>query len=207
MTSRGYGPAPRTMGAARRVLSVGRNPLRRRTDRVESVAVVAMLLTLVAAMLIGWALGARAASQEQRAVDRQSADGGRVVAVLDETAPTSGAVAPGVATATDVPVKARWHTPDGTRTGLVRAAPGTTAGSHVPVWLGPDGQPTDNPATALTVYSRGIMVGMSVPLTVGLIELLVCHAVRRRWQRARMIAWGDEWERVEPIWKSRWRNV
>lgn len=185
---------------------MGRNPLRRRTDRRESGFVVVLMLVLVVAMLIGGMLGARTADHERQVGAAQEAAGSRTAAVLLENAPSSSATVPGTGVS-EVPVHARWHGPDGTVRGVVHVAPGTPAGSRVPIWLDQRGQLADNPGNPTRSYSRGVLVGLGVPATVGLLELGVLQLARRQWGRSRAAAWDAEWERVEPIWKSRWRNV
>ena len=101
-----------------------------------------------------------------------------------------------------VTVQARWTAPDGTRhTGAVLAAPGTTAGRAVMVWVDTAGRLTGHPPLQLSqVRGQAVLATMLTALAVGFILLctgLLAHAVLGR---RRLAAWDADWLATEPQW-------
>lgn len=187
---------------ARRV-GLDRNPLRRRSDRVEAWFTVLLAgVLLLAGPLLAWRAGQVAYRNEVRASTWERQNRFQVQAVLqndaagyvdltDEAAPVQGAV------------PARWTAPDGTaRTGSVVPPQDARAGSSVRVWTDIHGERTKpprhrHPPTAAVANGLVTVVGISIGVAV--LRLIV----RRRLNIHRMAAWQMEWMLVEPRWSGR----
>jgi hypothetical protein len=177
-----------------------RNPLRRASDRVETV----VLALLVAAFLAGLPFAAGAAGAVTRAVAGrvqavQRATRSEVPAILLRAAPLSTA-APGV-----LPdVAARWTAPDGVRrTGQVSVLPGTPAGTTVRVWVTRDGQLTGPPMPDSQVCGQVALAEAGAGAALALVLCLAGLLARRSLDRRRAAAWDEEWRVTGPRWTTR----
>ncbi|MFJ3945787.1 MULTISPECIES: Rv1733c family protein [Streptomyces] len=182
------------------------NPLRRTTDLVEAwAALAALVLILVAAPLIGAAVGATAQDALQRTVREQRHARHEVVATvvrrLDHHRLDPD---PETATARDARshVLANWRGPDGTArhgavlTGLEQPRPG----KHFTVWTDAHGRPVPRPLDSVTATTHAVLAGFgSTAAVAGLVEggrrLLVWRLVRRRYARL-----DRAWEKAGPDW-------
>ncbi|MEV7976539.1 hypothetical protein [Streptomyces sp. NPDC086519] len=183
-----------------------RNPLRRATDLVEAwVALVALVLTVVAAPVLGSFVGAAAQGTLQRAVRQQHQDRHLVMATVVRK--LGGALVepdPDATSAHDnrSRVLADWTAPDGTR----RHGPVLTTlesphkGDHFDVWTDRHGVMTARPLDSATATTHAVLAGFGAALlTAGLVEggrrMIVWRMVRRRYAR-----WDQAWDRAGPDW-------
>lgn len=183
----------RRLAALARGLGWGRNPLRRRSDRIEAAVVVAAVLLALAALPAALAVGTRVHRHYLAVSATQAAAERHVTATLLEPA---GTIPMGSADST-VAVRARWFQPPGVRhVGTVRAAESTPAGTRVRIWTDPAGNLVNPPLSADQAWSRGVFAGFAATLVaVGLLATLVA-IVRLRLDRVRYAAWTDEWRRM-----------
>ncbi|MER7752303.1 hypothetical protein [Kitasatospora sp. NPDC097643] len=195
----------RTGRQLRWALGTRHAPLVRAVDRARArtwlLAVLGGLVALVLAT--GGAL-----LDYRTAAPRADADRGRlhqvdaVVRTVPDKASAGSRYAGGYDTRMDV--QASWTGPDGSpHTGTVEAPRSATAGSVVPVWIGPDGAATGAPAdhAALAVAAGCTGAGAFLAL---LALLVVAVRVRlHRLDRRAEEAWGRAWERLEPRWSGR----
>ncbi|TDE57002.1 hypothetical protein E1295_09200 [Nonomuraea mesophila] len=166
-----------------------RNPLRRRSDRLESLALlVAVLLVLLSA----WP--AVAAGRQAYQGAESAGTGGRlqVDATLLADAPVSptsfGAMSRGG------PVDARWTMPSGQKhTGQVRAPALAKSGTTVRIWVDETGRPALPPPSALEVRITGVVTGLLVMLGAVSAVLIALAAFRWLVDRVRYRAWEDAW--------------
>jgi hypothetical protein len=190
--------AARSVRMAR--LLVGRNTLRRPTDRLEGMIVALLCAAFLAAL-------AAAPSFGQWLYQTQRASAARLhpaTAVLIQSTPPSGGYMTSEGTAL-----ARWRAPDGREekgvlTTLTAPAisGGGTAGTQVQVWLTGSGQPVPPPVTSAetmlsaTILTAGAVIGTSI-------ALLTCYALCRfALDRRRRAAWASEWQLIGPKWKT-----
>ena len=179
-------------------LFIGRNKLRRPSDRIEGAVVVLLSAVFLAAVAAAPWLGVRF-YQSQRA---DTAGLRPAVAVLTQAGPgNSFLVDSGVAAA-------RWRTPDGQRrSGILTTttAPGiwgAPAGARVPVWLTESGRPGSPPSGAWEVGFASAMVAIGAACLGG-IMLLVCYWLcRLALDRRRLAAWASEWSAAGPQWTT-----
>lgn len=177
-----------------------RNPLRRASDRVETL----VLALLMAAFLAGVPFAAGACGALTRAAaDRvqagQRATRSEVPAVLLQAAPLNAAVA-----AVLPYVRAQWTAPDGKRlTGQVSAPPGTAAGTAVRVWVTRDGQITDPPLLDSQISGQVTLAEAGAGTVLALMLFFTGALARRSLDKRRMADWDEEWRATGPRWTTR----
>ncbi|WP_200302049.1 Rv1733c family protein [Streptomyces adelaidensis] len=176
-----------------------RNPLRRRSDRLESwVVLIAWALTLFG----GVVTGLMAAESVESGLARQRAEWHPVGAQLTEDAPEpTGASGSG---AEKVWAKVRWAAPDGSaREGQARVGPGSVMGAPVTVWTDTEGRLVTKPATESQAGLRAALVGGLAGLFVAAVPFAGGRLVRARMERRRMDRWDEEWELIGPLWERK----
>jgi len=200
---RGIGWLARTGRPARlaRLMGLGRNPLRRRTDRIEALISAALLAVfLVGAPLFGTGLGQwvhQGGLSEQRA--QQSWH--RTPAVLLATAPANPRYAFRQSWQSTVQVRARWSGPGGQpRWGVVAAPPGSRVGQLVQVWVDGSGRVTGPPLLGAELTRRVVGAEVLAPLALGVVLLFVGFAVRWLLNRRRLRDWEVGWASIGPRW-------
>jgi hypothetical protein len=180
-----------------------RNPLRRKSDLVET----AVVGVLVAAFCVGAPFAARAAGnwtytaslREQQA---ESAAWHQVRATVVQTIPVlSGyASAPGITPE----VKARWRAPDGqVRTGLLYVIGGARAGSTFTVWTNRVGQLTNPPLQESQIATRADLDETLAVAVLAIVLLAIGGLAHKAVDRYRLAAWGADWLATGPRWSPR----
>jgi hypothetical protein len=190
---------------ARRVagwLGIDGNPLRRRTDRLESaVRLVLLLVFLTCGPLLASLTGRLAHTAGLHQV-RQQQTWRQVAAVLLRPAPLSYYA---YSSMTTYRVPARWLAPSGAiRVGQVSAPAGLRAGAAVRVWVNADGQVTGRrPLTARAVALRSALAEIVTLAGLGAALLIMTGLVRWQLDRRRLAAWAIEWAALGPRWTTR----
>ena len=178
-----------------------RNPLRRGSDRAETVVLGALLAAfLAAAPFTAHVAGSWAHASAVRDAQAQRASLHQVTATLVRAAP----VLSSYGSASDFAVEARWRAPDGrVRTGELLVTATTAAGHSTRIWVDQAGRLTGPPMSGDQVAGRAqLAVGVAVG---GLAVLLIMAAwlVRRGIDRRRMAAWDADWLANGPRWSPR----
>ena len=179
---------------------VGRNELRRSSDRIEGVVVAALMAAFVAAFVVAALLAAHVYRSEQAT----AASLRETVAVLSW---------PGAITETPIlhqaTAMATWRTSDGAaRTGLlttdvVPGIYGEPAGAAVQVWLGRSGDPAPPPQGAGGMAIGATMAGLAI-IVVAATVLTFCYRLcQRGLDRRRIANWSSDWAVTGPQWTSR----
>jgi uncharacterized membrane protein YhaH (DUF805 family) len=196
----GMAPTMKWTRLSRR-LALDRNPLRRRSDRVEAwllPAVIAALLILGPAVGL---LASRWASDHNSAAWQSQRQWHRVSAVLLQNAP--GPLYPdGGQNSWIVWTPARWTVGTVTHIAKVPAVSDSRAGSAITVWLDQTGS-VRQPLTAGAARGRDTT---AVAVAVGVLALLlssVAMAARRLLDRHRLSGWEAGWLSVGPQWTGR----
>jgi len=190
--------AERPMRQQARLL-MGRNELRRGTDRVEG-AVVLLLLAAFLCAIAGAVLLGEHLYHTQRAASARLRPS---VAVLTQNGPyNAGLTGAGQATA-------RWRMPDGRQqpgvltTLTTPAITDAPAGTRVQIWLDPSGQPAAQPPDAVEVVFTAVVIGTSAACGAGAV-LLGCYGLARLLlDRRRLAAWESAWALTGPRWTPR----
>jgi hypothetical protein len=178
-----------------------RNPLRRASDRAETVVLTLLLVAfLVGAPLAALASGARVHAIAQQEELAQQASRHQVTATVVNP-PTTDAVESGNP---DTVTEVRWAASDGrSLTGQAAVPTGTQTGTRVPVWTTRGGQLVGPPLAESQVKDMTILAGttgvIAVAAVLGLCGLLVRWSLNRR----RMAAWDVDWRTTGPRWTTR----
>jgi hypothetical protein len=184
-----------------RWLGVDGNPLRRRTDRIESAIRIALVLAfLVGGPLLSVTVGRATSASGLREVQSERA-WRRVDAVLTKPAPPSTSPYGAMAT-TWVP--GRWKVSGQVKTGFVPTVAGAPAGAVVTVWLNRAGRVTgQQPVTAGLVLLRVVLAEIFTLIGTGFAALLIAAGTRWLLNRRRLARWAIEWSLVGPRWTTR----
>ena len=141
-----------------------RNPLRRRSDRVETV----VLGVLLAAFLAGRDRSPRMRHGAGLTPRRPVKRGLSSPSFIGPTSPLRPRPAAARSRAAPRPeANARWKAPDGQgRIGEVYVPDGGRAGSTVLIWVSPSGQQTDPPLQSGQIAGRADLAGMAAVLAL-----------------------------------------
>ena len=193
-------PHSSSLGRLLRGWRPDRNPLRRRSDRVEAAIIGLLFAAFLAGAPLAWHFTgnwvypayARQAQVERALVHQVPAT--LLKAVPDWTASGTGAGAE---------VEVRWQAPAGqSHTGPVFVPDGTT-GRTVMVWVNQAGQLTDPPLQPAQVLSR-VQLARVLAVIALTVTLLVAGALSHQvLVRRRLAAWEAEWLAKGPDWRSR----
>ena len=178
---------------------LGRNTLRRPSDRIEGVAVVLLgalfVIAVAAAPLIGTCV-----YQAQRAAAARLHP---AEAVLTQNGPYNSGLAG------DGQTTARWRAPDGKlRSGMLTTvtAPsiwGAPAGSQVRVWLTGAGDPASPPTSSVALMFTAIVIAIGEASGAGSVLVICYWLARLALDRRRLAAWESAWSMTGPRWTTR----
>ena len=193
----------RRLARLARWLGFDRNPLRRRTDRIEALLRLVMMIMLVAAVPAAAVLAGQQADHAalNRAYAQQAKDH-LVSAVLLEQAPATGA--PDPYTSVQLAwVPARWQPPGlPARTGEVLAPAGARKASTVRTWIDASGAVTNPPLDHRDIAGEVCIAVIATCLGSWLVLLALSALARRALDRRRLSAWDAEWRASGPHWSS-----
>ncbi|MFD4607506.1 hypothetical protein ACFWOT_05195 [Streptomyces sp. NPDC058440] len=180
------------------------NPLRRGTDLAEAwVALVALLLVLVAAPVVGCLVGFLAQDAIQQSVREQGSSRHPVTATvvqrLNRLDPD-----PEITTGRDPRsrVLADWTAPDGTR----RHGPVTTTlrsprpGDHFTLWTDEHGRTVTRPLDSTTATTHAVLAGCGAGMLIALLVEGIRRLIVWRLDRRRYALWDQAWDRAGPDW-------
>ena len=178
-----------------------RNPLRRGSDRAETVVLGALLAAFLAtAPFAAHAAGGWAHARAVRDAQAQRASLVQVTATLLRSAP----VLTGYGSASGFAVEARWRAPDGpVRTGELLVTADVAAGHSTRIWVDRTGRLTSPPLSADQMTGRAqLAAGVAVGGLAGVL-VTVGWLVRRFLDRRRLSGWDAEWLANGPRWSPR----
>jgi hypothetical protein len=186
-----------------RWLGFDRNPLRRRTDRIETALRLAtLILLLVAVPVLTLAAGRQADHQAISQVHSQQAADHEVTAVLLRQAPPTGVPDPYTSVQMTLAL-ARWQPPgQPARSGEVLAQAGARAGSTVTVWIDASGAVTSPPLDPRVIAGNVCIAAVVTCLVTSLLVLGANALARRALDRRRLRAWDAEWRATGPLWSG-----
>lgn len=188
--------------AVLRGLRLDRNPLRRTSDRIETVALALLVAAFAAGTTLAVLAGARSAAAAGQRTARAQAGWHQAGAVVLGSAPRTAHAK--FQAAPDPRVRARWTVAGGaSRAGEIYLPPGTPAGSTVPVWVDRLGRLVQAPVQGTDLMIRAALQGLLAVslLAAGLAGL--GWAVRRLLNRWRLAAWDLGWSATGPQWTGR----
>ncbi|MGA5704260.1 Rv1733c family protein [Peterkaempfera bronchialis] len=178
-----------------------RNPLCRRTDRRRARLLIALVVLLLLAPLPAVLVGQLVYRHGSEAAAVQRTQRHEVTAV---TLVPAAQAQIRVGQQLDVPVAARWSYPPGqARTGQVAAAPGTSAGTKVQLWVDGSGQPTRPPRSSADITADAWFAGAGALAVTAAFTLTGAGLARRSLDRRDDRVWARQWAEVEPDWSGR----
>ena len=179
-----------------------RNPLRRVSDRVETIVLTALLVVfLVGAPLAGlaaggWAHSAAARDQRLQQASRQVVNASVVLIPASRASdgPASVTWAGGL----------HWVAPDGRAVTTSLAVPIEMLGRHdtLPVWSTEQGQLAPPPMNGLQVAALTTLSAALAALAAAAALVLSGLVARLLMNRHRMAAWDDDWRVTAPRWNT-----
>ena len=189
---------------ALRRFTLGSGPLKRRSDRLQSMGRVVVVLSFFMAPLIAVGVGNSATAHLQSVATVEAADRTLVRAVLQEDAPPLRATGEGSDSLTRVHAQAEWSLPGGLpQEGPVLTRPGAPAGTVVPVWVDSEGNVTRAPLDRADIPTSAAAVAalplIGVPAVTWTLYAFLCIALNNHRERR----WEEDWAEVEPKWNSR----
>jgi len=182
-----------------RRFALDRNPLRRRSDRIEAWILLVLTVAFVPLTTVT-AVGA--SHWADQSVSRELAGQGlrRVSAVLLQAAPATDPAADGSAL---VLVRARWSVDGATHLGDIAAVPGTARGTTVQIWTTKKGNVATPPLTSAQIDARVVAGIVLAPAVVALAFWLLFCLLRWPMNRHRLASWAASWTSVGPRWTQR----
>lgn len=181
-----------------RRLGFGRNPLRRRVDRLESAflvtALVGALLVVPAAVMLGTTIHDRAEDKAARQRALLHSVQARTLENTAEFVPPS----PGQVTST---VRIGWLDGSGvSREGSAEVVIGTLAGTELTIWLDRSGAIVRAPRESADSAALGASAGLTLPTLAWPLLWASFRLARRPLDRRRSEDWAREWEQVSTRW-------
>lgn len=177
-----------------------RNPLRRPSDRAETLAGIWLLVIFaVVAPLVARAAASQTYLVVQHARSVALATRHEVTAVTLQTAPP--VTSDPYAVDTDSWVSARWTSPDGSiRTGQIRVTDSTPKGTSERIWITASGEVAPPPPPTSEFSSLASVAAVSSVLLLAVLYLTARFMMRYLLNRRRMAAWESDWTTTEPRW-------
>jgi hypothetical protein len=181
-----------------RLLGLGRNPLRRRVDRLEAALIMLALLAALLAVPAAAALGTTIRDRVDHSTAEDRAEVHPVHArTLDNTAEAFPA-SPGLAMTA---ARVEWFDASGSaHEGKADVLIGTKAGTDLTIWLDRSGAITRVPRSLGDGTPLGLAAGLVLPLLVWPLLFVLFRFVRRPLDTRRALAWAREWEQVAARW-------
>jgi hypothetical protein len=194
----------RWLGRVARGARPDRNPLRRRSDRVEAYILGGLVVVAaVAAPLGAVTAGDWAHAAAVREAQVQDETWRQVPAVLLAPPRMSGN---GYSVSGTSAAPAQWTAPGGRQhTGQIIVPAGTLKGTVTTIWTDQSGDAASPPLTQAEVAEQGTFAALVTVAAVLLACLLTAVATRVVVNRRRMAAWTADWAVTAPMWtRQRW---
>ena len=181
-----------------RRLDFGRNPLRRRVDRLESALLLGVLMAALLVVPAAAALGTTIHDRAENAATRQRAALRQVQArTLENTAE----IVPSTPGQVTTRVRIGWLDPAGsTREGSADVVIGTKAGTELTIWLDRAGAIARAPRASADSTALGSAAALTLPMLGWPLLWATFRLARRPLDRRRAQDWAREWEQVSPRW-------
>lgn len=163
----------------------GRNPLLRRSDRIEALVVlVALAVSLIAVPLAGVA-GAVTYGARDRVYTQEAHQRHRVLATITDALVEDLGV---------TVVQAKWAGPNGERSGALAVNEQAKVDGTVEIWVDSDGNPVLPPTPIWLAAAEGVGVAAVTALVVAVAMAVLVAVVRARLDRVRDAMWERDIE-------------
>ncbi|MEU6432021.1 hypothetical protein ABZ860_39480 [Microbispora sp. NPDC046973] len=181
-----------------------RNPLRRRSDRIEAALAAA---ALAAVLLAAWpaALAARAVYDGGVAAERVGPGARQLVeaTLVEATSVEEGSAVPAGGRGLPAVSPARWTLPSGeVREGMVPAALLLRDGpANARLWVDASGRPAAPPPQRAETVTRAGLAAVGVVASAAVLTW-ACFALGRHWlDRRRYREWEAAWAAADQRWR------
>jgi hypothetical protein len=177
---------------------LSRNPLARSWDRFEAAVLTGVVVGALFALPLAAVAGSNTYAQQMAVSAAQRAARHPATATLLTNAPLAMIGGP-IRNPTTM-VKARVLDRGVERIALVKATPGTPAGTTIQIWLTGSGNRAPTPKTATDAVITAVLAGLFVWL--GMVILLAAVFWNTRWRldRLRAAQWDREWALMSRQW-------
>lgn len=163
----------------------GRNPLLRRTDRIEALVVLIALVVSLIAVPVAGVVGAVTYGARDRVYTQEARERHPVTArVADARVGDLGVTV----------VQAKWPGPSGERGGTLELMEHAKAGGTVEIWVDAQGNPVAPPTPTWLAAGEAVGVAVVTALAVTLLMAALVAVVQSRLDRARDALWERDIE-------------
>jgi hypothetical protein len=181
------GVTPFALRFRRHLRALGRNPLIRTSDRLESFAVLAVLLIALVAVPVAAQVESHAYDAGMRTVDEQTQRRHSVEALVVEG--STGFLSEFDSPAT---IRVQWHEGDQLRTEQLTSPVIVEAGAPMTIWLDKTGTVVTAPLTADDVKLSATAAAGTVWVVAVFCSVLAALGIRRWLDRSRARAWENK---------------
>jgi hypothetical protein len=172
-----------------------RNPVRRRSDRVEAAMIAALIVVFLAAAPLVAAVAGRWSESAGLREQLAEASWRQVPAILEH-----GGSPPGdyfAAPSGRIWMQAHWIAPDGhPRRGWALARPQAPAGSSTRIWVTRSGFPAGPPLQRAQLRGRTELADVLAPAALAFLLFFAGGAGRYLLGRRRAARWDQAWQAV-----------
>lgn len=173
------------------------NPLIRAFDRIQALVwMFAITVVLLAVPLAGAAGTASYTDAVARIRVENAAKAAAMATVTAKPERTVIATRQHGLTSERYEAAVRWSHDGKSGTAVVEVPSGSALGAEVPIWLGPDGQPTTAPKRSSAAVGEGVSAGLALLAGVWGGALLLAWGVGRLLDTRRAASWDREWRRI-----------
>ncbi|MFI6596598.1 hypothetical protein ACIBHX_10120 [Nonomuraea sp. NPDC050536] len=174
------------------------NPLRRVSDRLETLAMAMAIALFLISIWPSIVVGRMAADAHRRVPAGEH----QVVATILTDVPTPSV--PFGETATRARATATWTTPaGGQRTGQVDAPVFAVKGDRVRVWIDATGSPVTPPPGPSEIWLYGVCSTLFVLMSAAALVCLLFAGFRWGLDRRRSARWENAWKLANEPWRRR----
>jgi len=164
---------------------LGRNPLIRRTDRIEALVMLIVFVVSLLAVPVAGVAGALTYHARDRLYAQEALERHRVTAVVTEAVTEDWGM---------TVVQANWPVGKGERVGTLELTDPAKAGDHVEVWLDRQGNQSLPPTARWSAVAEAFCTTILVLLAAAVTLVALAVAIRSRLDRARDAAWEHDIE-------------
>jgi hypothetical protein len=181
-----------------RRLGFGRNPLRRRVDRLESALLLGALVAALLAIPAAAALGTTIRNRSEHTAAQQRAE---LHPVQARTLENATKAVPSALGQISTRVRVIWFDASGSpREGSADVLIGTEAGTELTIWLDRAEAMARAPREPADSAALGVAAGVTMPMLAWLLLWGLFRLARLLLDRRRAQDWAREWEQVSPRW-------
>ncbi|MDJ0359139.1 hypothetical protein [Rhodococcus sp. H29-C3] len=178
-------------GTARSHHFAERNPLVRRSDRIQSTIKTTVFTLMILMLPVAAWIGMSTLATVQSRVAAQESSVHQVTATTTAVADTAPVLQGEVGSVTSTTVEATWSYDGLDHHGQVSQPTGSPSGTQLPIWINRDGDPTAPPATMADAVVTALFTGFGSLFAAASVLVGTYFAVRFRLDAQRY----DEWDR------------